>query len=97
MHAQGEYAEALESFQKALMILIKVLGEQHPDVATSYNNIGGALGSQGKHSEALVHHQKALTIELNVLGEEHPSPSLQLRIGFPLKFLSPNKKLYFVS
>ena len=53
LDSQGKYDEALVYSQKALMIRIKVLGEGHPDVASSYNNIGSALNSQGKYDEAL--------------------------------------------
>ena len=49
-----------------------MLGEGHPDVATSYNTIGVALDSQGRYDEALVYYRKALAIRIKVLGEEHP-------------------------
>ena len=44
--------EALESHQKALHILIGVLGHEHPDVATSHNNIGATLRDLGRYEEA---------------------------------------------
>jgi hypothetical protein len=37
---QGKLDKAIELYEKALSIKIKVLGEEHPDVATSYNNLG---------------------------------------------------------
>ena len=37
--SQGKYAEAQPLFEKALAICRKVLGEEHPDTATSYNNL----------------------------------------------------------
>ena len=37
--AQGKYAEAEPLYRKALAIRRKVLGEDHPDTATSYNNL----------------------------------------------------------
>ncbi len=37
---QGQYAQAEQCHQKALNILCKELGEEHPDTATSYNNQG---------------------------------------------------------
>jgi len=37
---QGEYKKALEYYSKALDISRFVLGENHPSIATSYNNIG---------------------------------------------------------
>jgi CHAT domain-containing protein/Tfp pilus assembly protein PilF len=49
-----------------------VLGESHPDTATSHNNLAACLDRQGKHADALPLHQKALAIRLKVLGEQHP-------------------------
>jgi hypothetical protein len=37
---QGKLDKAIEFGEKALSIQIKVLGEEHPDVASSYNNLG---------------------------------------------------------
>ena len=49
-----------------------MLGETHPDVAASYNNIGLAYYSLGDYDKALEYYNKALGIQLNVLGENHP-------------------------
>ena len=38
---QSEYEKALEYYEKALAIDKKTHGEEHPDVATSLNNIAG--------------------------------------------------------
>ncbi|HEY4833014.1 MAG TPA: tetratricopeptide repeat protein, partial [Waddliaceae bacterium] len=62
LRSQGRYDEALVYYQKDLKISIKVLGEEHPDVAASYNNIGDALKAQGKHDEASVYYKKASAI-----------------------------------
>ena len=37
---QGKLDMATEFGEKALSIRIKVLGEEHPDIAISYNNLG---------------------------------------------------------
>jgi tetratricopeptide (TPR) repeat protein len=68
----GNLPEALKRAEKALVQTRKVYGEEHPYVATSYNNIGVALEAQGKYDKALVCKQKALTIQIKLLGEEHP-------------------------
>ena len=36
----GDYKKALEYFELSLNIRKKILGEEHLDTATSYNNIG---------------------------------------------------------
>ena len=70
---QGDYAKALEGYQKALTICEKVLGTEHPDTATSYNNIATVYYRQGDYAKALEGYQKALAILEKVLGTEHPS------------------------
>jgi tetratricopeptide (TPR) repeat protein len=66
------YKEALVWYKKALAINIKTLGPEHPDTATSYNNISFVYSSQGKYKEALQGYEKALGIRKKVLGPEHP-------------------------
>ena len=69
---QGDYPQALEGYQKALAILEKVLGKEHPDIAMTYNNIAGVYQAQGDYPQALAFYQKALAIREKVLGKEHP-------------------------
>ena len=58
--------------RRALAIKLKALGEDHPDTATSYNNLAAALLAQGKQAEAEAMHRRALAIDLKALGEGHP-------------------------
>ena len=48
------------------------LGEDHPDTATSYNNLASNLNAQGRYDEAEPLYRKALEIHTQVLGEDHP-------------------------
>ena len=57
--------------EKVLAIFQKVLGEEHPDTATSYNNVAFNLTAQGKYVEAEPLYRKALAIYRKGLGEEH--------------------------
>ncbi len=41
--ASGRPAEALQSFKEAVAIKRKALGDAHPSVASSLNNIGAVL------------------------------------------------------
>ena len=59
--------------RQALDIKLAVLGERHPEVATSHGNIGSTLSRLGKYEEALVEHRAALDVYLAVLGERHPN------------------------
>jgi len=40
MYGVGDYDKAIEFYERGLAIKIKVLGEEHTEVATSYNNLG---------------------------------------------------------
>jgi len=71
-HYFASYEQAINSYQKALLIREKVLGREHPDTATTYNNIAGVYKSQGEYGKALEWFQKALQICEKVLGREHP-------------------------
>jgi CHAT domain-containing protein/tetratricopeptide (TPR) repeat protein len=64
--------EALVSFQDSLAIRRTALGERHPDVATSYNNLGSAYRALGEPAKAVEYHDKALAIRRTALGERHP-------------------------
>ena len=66
------YKNALEWFQKALAVYKKVLGGDHPDVATIYDDIAVIYAKQGDYPEALKRHRKALLITEKILGGEHP-------------------------
>ena len=68
----GQYEKALSFYQKCLNIELKTLGDEHPDVATSYNNIGSIWDSKGEYDKALGFYQKCLDIRLKTLGDEHP-------------------------
>ena len=72
-YEHGEYDKAIEAYQQALAICRKVLGEEHPETATSYNNLGLVYYSKGEYDLALEYCQKALAICRKALGEEHPS------------------------
>src|SRR5260221_483946 len=73
-----EYEEAERLYQHALSIEEQVHGADHPDTATSLNNLAGLYHTQGKYAEAEPLYQRALTICEQVLGANHlaTAPSL---------------------
>ena len=71
-YSLGNYEKALEWYEKALAIREKVLGEEHPDTASTYNNMATTFEKQHKYEKALDLYEKALAIREKVLGEEHP-------------------------
>ena len=63
---------ALQSHQRALDIRVKLLGEEHPDTAESYFNLGVTQHALGNLSSALQSKQRALDIRVKLFGEDHP-------------------------
>jgi tetratricopeptide (TPR) repeat protein len=59
---QGNYAKAIELYEKSIEINKETLSENHPDLATSYNNLGLVYDNLGKHFEALSYYERALAI-----------------------------------
>ncbi len=70
------YTDSVQFYNKALAISEKVLGVEHPDIATTYNNIAGVYDSQGDYPKALEWYNKALEIREKVLGAEHPDTAI---------------------
>ncbi len=73
---QGLYALAEPWYEQCLSVVQSCLGEEHPDVALSYNNLAALYDSQGRYSEAEPLYQKALSLWQQLLGEEHPDVAL---------------------
>jgi CHAT domain-containing protein/Tfp pilus assembly protein PilF len=69
---RGHYRKSEKPLRQALQISEKVLGLDHADTASSYNNLAGCLLGQGKPAEALPLFRKALEISEKVLGLDHP-------------------------
>jgi tetratricopeptide (TPR) repeat protein len=69
--SQGNYTKALEYHEKSLEIGLKTLGEDHPDVATSYNNIGLYFYNQSNYIKSKEYLEKSLEILLKVFNEYH--------------------------
>ena len=78
--AQGQYqnAQAEPLCQKSLAIREKVLGSEHPDVATSLNNLAGLYQEQGQFEKAEPLYQKSLEILEKALGLNHPNVATAL-------------------
>lgn len=69
---QGLYALAEPWYKKHVLVVKTRLGEEHPDVAQSFNNLAGLYYSQGRYAEAEPLLVKSLELRQRLLGEEHP-------------------------
>ncbi|KAM7429374.1 hypothetical protein ABFA07_019768 [Porites harrisoni] len=67
----GRYNQATELHEKALMIKKKIFGENHADVAKSYNDLAVVYYSQGEYNQAKELLKKALMIRKKIFGENH--------------------------
>ena len=65
------FTDALYMHERVLEIQKTMVEGDHPDVATSYHNIGVVYYYQGKYEETLDQYQKALAIFLAVNGQDH--------------------------
>ena len=87
------YSESLCYYMKVLAIQEKVLPENHPDIATSYNNVGSAYGKLGDHKKELEYCLKALAIREKVLPENNPTIAASYNnVGYAYGKLGDHKK-----
>jgi tetratricopeptide (TPR) repeat protein len=70
---QGLYPLALPWYQQCVTITKKRLGDEHPDVANSLNNLAWLYKSQGKYKEAEPLYLEAFSIFVRSLGQNHPN------------------------
>ncbi|MBF2089308.1 MAG: tetratricopeptide repeat protein, partial [Synechococcales cyanobacterium K32_A2020_035] len=75
---QGLYAEAEPWQRDCLSVVRSLLGEQHPHVATSLNNLAGLYESQGRYELAEPLYEQALDLRRSLLGEQHSSVAASL-------------------
>jgi tetratricopeptide (TPR) repeat protein len=75
---RGQYAAAEPLFRQALTLREKLLGSQHPAVASSLNNWAILYRRQGRYAEAEPLFQQALAIREAALGPEHPDVATSL-------------------
>ncbi|MEH2035329.1 tetratricopeptide repeat protein [Nostoc sp.] len=68
---QGLYNQALPWYNQCLEVTKKRLGEEHPFVAESLNNLALLYESQGRYSEAEPLYIQDLALTRKLLGEEH--------------------------
>ena len=73
LRQKARYTDALHLCEKQREIREQVLGKDHPDTVTTYNNIGVIYYDMGDYASALEWYQKARKVFESVLGKDHPS------------------------
>ena len=78
-YGQGTYDQSESWYEKCLEITRSRLGENHPDVAESLNNLANLYNSMGHYEQAKPLLVQALEMRKNLLGENHPDVARSLR------------------
>ncbi len=60
-------------YERSLSIREQQLGENHPHVASSLNNLAGLYSSQGRYPEAEPLYERSIAILRERLGDNHPN------------------------
>jgi len=76
LNAQGKFAQAQPLYEKALEIRRRLLTDDHPDTAVSYNSVAFNLNTQGKFAQAKPLCEKALEINRRLLTDDHPDTAI---------------------
>ena len=80
---RGEYDKAESLYRRSLQIREKVLGPDHPDVATVLDNLGVLYDSLADYPKAELLLKRALEIRKGSLGSDHPKVAVSLtNLGF---------------
>ncbi|MEP0950136.1 MULTISPECIES: tetratricopeptide repeat protein [Cyanophyceae] len=77
-NSQGRYGEAEPLYLEALTMYKQLLGEAHPAIADSLNNLAALYGSQGRYGEAEPLYLESLAMYKQLLGEAHPEVATSL-------------------
>jgi len=69
---QGDARRAIDCFERALDVIEKVRGHDHPDTLTSRNNLAYAYGAAGDLNRAIPLFERTLADRERILGPNHP-------------------------
>jgi tetratricopeptide (TPR) repeat protein len=76
--AQSLFEDAERCYEHCLAVSETRFGADHPDTASSLNNLAELYKSQGKYDRAEPLHQRALDIREQQLGADHPDTAQSL-------------------
>ncbi len=74
----GNYDRGVVVATKALAVAEKEMGADHPDVATSLNNLAELYRRQGQYAAAEPLYTRSLAIREKALGKDHPDVAQSL-------------------
>ena len=78
LYRTGQYDRSVVVAKKALEVAKKNVGPDHPNFATSLNNLAWIYNTQGHYAQAEPLVKQALAIDEKNLGPNHPYVALSL-------------------
>ncbi|MBL8911143.1 MAG: tetratricopeptide repeat protein [Archangium sp.] len=75
---RGRLKAALADFEQVLALQKEHLGAEHPEVASTLNNLGTALTSANRTQEAVARFDESLVLHEKLEGPEHPNVAVAL-------------------
>ena len=78
LYQDGNYNAASKIAEQVTEIVREYYGKEHPDYATSLNNIAAMYHSMGNYTAAKSLYRQAIEIWWKTLGEEHPDYATSL-------------------
>jgi tetratricopeptide (TPR) repeat protein len=75
---EGRWKEAEQLGLKTKDMMLKVLGEEHPDTISTIANLAATYRGQGRWKEAEELQVKVVEAKRRVLGEEHPDTTISM-------------------
>ena len=76
LHDLAEYDKAIGYYELALASDLATFGKDHPNVATTRNNLGSAWKALGEYDKAIGYYELALASGLATFGKDHPQVAI---------------------
>jgi len=73
IESADDHAAAIAATEEQLAVRLRLLGEEHPDVAWSLFQLGGHAESMGDYDRSNAACKDAVRVALATLGEDHPT------------------------
>ncbi|MBM9537277.1 tetratricopeptide repeat protein [Desulfobulbus alkaliphilus] len=74
----GQYQKAGALYKEAMAVMARKLGQDHPEMATCWYQIGEFQETMGEYDKAVSLYRKALAILEQTKGQEHPALAVLL-------------------
>ncbi len=78
LYQEGRYAEAVRVAEKVLAARERLFGPDHPDTATTLNDLGLLYDTMGDYAKAEPLYRRSLAIREKALGPKHPGTATTL-------------------